>query len=122
MKWEAESQRTQQARLWYIQRISGMILGICVFIHLLIIFYAIRGGLTAVEILGRTQGNLMFAIFYEVFVLACFAHAPIGVANILREVCPTSSVTKIFPAALAILIIFLGSTAVFGVFTGGVAP
>ena len=32
------------------------------------IFYAIRGGLTAGEILGRTQGNWLFAIFYEIFV------------------------------------------------------
>ena len=57
------SQAVLQAKLWYAQRISAMILGICVSIHLIIIFYAIRGGLTAEEILGRTQGNLTFAIF-----------------------------------------------------------
>ena len=45
-----------QARLWYAQRISAMVLGLCVAIHLFIMFYAIRGGLTAGEILGRTQG------------------------------------------------------------------
>ncbi|MBJ7504081.1 MAG: hypothetical protein JHC68_08425, partial [Polynucleobacter sp.] len=64
----------RQAKLWYLQRISAMVLGICVAIHLAIIFYAIRGGLTAGEILGRTQGNWLFAIFYEIFVLACFIH------------------------------------------------
>jgi len=53
----------RQAKLWYLQRISAMVLGICVAIHLAIIFYAIRGGLTAGEILGRTQGNWLFAIF-----------------------------------------------------------
>jgi succinate dehydrogenase hydrophobic anchor subunit len=52
-----------QAKLWYAQRISAMVLGLCVAIHLLIIFYAIRGGLSAQEILGRTQGNIGFAIF-----------------------------------------------------------
>ena len=52
-----------QAKLWYAQRISAMILGICVAVHLIIIFYAIRGGLTAQEILGRTQGSVSFAIF-----------------------------------------------------------
>lgn len=52
-----------QAKLWYAQRISAMVLGVCVAIHLLIIFYAIRGGLSAQEILGRTQGNILFAIF-----------------------------------------------------------
>ena len=79
------NQGVLQAKLWYAQRISAMVLGICVAVHLVIIFYAIRGGLSAQEILGRTQGNLLFAVFYEIFVLACFVHAPIGMANILQE-------------------------------------
>jgi fumarate reductase subunit C len=108
-----------QAKLWYAQRISAMILGICVAIHLLIIFYAIRGGLSAQEILGRTQGNIAFAIFYEVFVLACFVHAPIGLANILQETFPNSGLAKPLSWMLALLILVLGSTAVIGVFTGG---
>ena len=57
------SQAVLQAKLWYAQRISAMVLGLCVSIHLIIIFYAIRGGLSAEEILGRTQGNIAFAIF-----------------------------------------------------------
>ena len=109
-----------QARLWYAQRISAMALGLCVAIHLFIMFYAIRGGLTAGEILGRTQGNWLFAIFYEVFVLACLVHAPIGVANILRENFPRSSWVSVLPWVLAALILILGTTAVIGVFTGGV--
>jgi fumarate reductase subunit C len=109
-----------QARLWYAQRISAMVLGLCVAIHLFIMFYAIRGGLTAGEILGRTQGNWLFAIFYEVFVLACFVHAPIGLANILRENFPRSSGLIVLPWVLAALILVLGPAAVIGVFTGGV--
>jgi fumarate reductase subunit C len=108
-----------QAKLWYAQRISAMVLGLCVAIHLVIIFYAIRGGLSAQEILGRTQGNILFAIFYEVFVLACFVHAPIGVANILQETLPTSGLSKSLAWILAVLILVLGTTAVIGVFTGG---
>ncbi|QWD63596.1 succinate dehydrogenase [Polynucleobacter sp. MWH-UH2A] len=109
-----------QAKLWYAQRISAMVLGICVAIHLLIIFYAIRGGLSAQEILGRTQGNIGLAIFYETFVLACFVHAPIGVANILQETFPNSGLAKPISTLLAILILVLGTVAVCGVFTGGV--
>lgn len=109
-----------QAKLWYAQRISAMVLGLCVAIHLLIMFYAIRGGLTAGEILGRTQGNWFFAFFYEVFVLACFVHAPIGLANILRENFPLSTGVRVLPWILAALILVLGTTAVIGVFTGGV--
>jgi len=108
-----------QAKLWYAQRISAMVLGLCVAIHLVIIFYAIRGGLSAQEILGRTQGNVLFAIFYEIFVLACFVHAPIGMANILQETFPKSGLARPIAWILALLILILGTTAVVGVFTGG---
>jgi fumarate reductase subunit C len=108
-----------QAKLWYAQRISAMVLGICVAIHLLIIFYAIRGGLSAQEILGRTQGNILFAIFYEVFVLACFVHAPIGLANILQETFPKAGIARPLSWILALMILILGTTAVVGVYTGG---
>lgn len=116
---QAMSTGVLQAKLWYAQRISAMVLGICVAIHLLIIFYAIRGGLSAQEILGRTQGNVLFAIFYEIFVLACFVHAPIGVANILQETFPKSELAKPLAWMLALLILVLGTAAVVGVFTGG---
>jgi fumarate reductase subunit C len=113
------SQAVLQAKLWYAQRISAMVLGLCVSIHLIIIFYAIRGGLSAEEILGRTQGNIAFAIFYEIFVLACFVHAPIGLANILEETFCKGFISKALSWILAALIIVLGTTAVIGVFTGG---
>jgi fumarate reductase subunit C len=113
------SQGVLQAKLWYAQRISAMVLGVCVAIHLLIIFYAIRGGISAQEILGRTQGNIAFALFYELFVLACFVHAPIGLANILQETFPKSGLAKPLSWVLAISIIVLGTSAVVGVYTGG---
>ncbi len=113
------SQGVLQAKLWYAQRISAMVLGICVAIHLVIIFYAIRGGLTAEEILGRTQGNILFAIFYEIFVLACFVHAPIGLANILEETFSKGFISRLLSWALAVMILVFGTTAVIGVYTGG---
>ncbi len=116
---QAVNQGVRQAKLWYAQRISAMLLGICVAIHLVIIFYAIRGGLNAQEILGRTQGNILFAFFYEIFVLACFVHAPIGIVNILQETFPSSAIAKPVASVLGLLILILGSAAVLGVYTGG---
>jgi len=60
-----------------------------------------------------------FALFYEIFVLACFVHAPIGVANILQEIFPKGRLALPLSLVLAILILLLGSAAVFGLFTGG---
>ena len=74
-----------QARRWYVQRISAMVLALCVMVHLAGMVYAVRGGLSAAEILGRTQGSIGFAVFYTVFVLACALHVPPGLMNIATE-------------------------------------
>jgi fumarate reductase subunit C len=74
-----------QARRWYWQRVSAMGLALCVVVHLAVIFYAVRGGLSASEILGRTQGNWSVGLFYAVFVVACAVHVPIGLARIAEE-------------------------------------
>jgi fumarate reductase subunit C len=69
--------------LWIAQRASAAILAVCVVVHLATLVYAVQGGLTAAEILGRTRGNTGWLAFYSIFVLAVSVHAPIG----LRAVC-----------------------------------
>ena len=73
------------AKRWYWQRISAMVLALCVFVHLGVIVYAVHGGLSAQHILARTRGNWGFGLFYTVFVVACAVHVPIGLATIARE-------------------------------------
>jgi fumarate reductase subunit C len=74
-----------QVLLWAAQRVSAAVLAVCVLVHLVTIVYAVRNGLTAAEILGRTQGNAAWAAFYGLFVLAVAVHAPIGLRNVLAE-------------------------------------
>ncbi len=74
-----------QVRLWFAQRLSAGVLAVCVVIHLITIFYAMRSGLSAAEILGRTRGNFVFAVFYFVFVVSAAVHAPIGLMRISQE-------------------------------------
>lgn len=74
-----------ETRLFVVQRMSAMILAPLVVAHLALILYAVRGGLTADEILARTHGSIGWALFYGVFVLAASVHAPIGVRNVLEE-------------------------------------
>ena len=71
--------------LFLAQRISAVVLAFAVAIHLATIVYAVRGGLTAAEVLGRTRGNGWFLAVYVVFVIAVAIHAPIGLRNIARE-------------------------------------
>ncbi len=77
-----------EARLYLLQRLSAMLLAPLVLAHLALIVYAVRGGLSAAEILSRTQGSLFWAMFYGLFVVAAAVHAPIGLRNVLREWTP----------------------------------
>ena len=54
-------------------------------VHLATMVYAVRGGLSAAEILGRTSGNVAWFAFYTVFVLAIAVHVPIGLRAVLHE-------------------------------------
>jgi fumarate reductase subunit C len=74
-----------QVLLWAAQRASAAVLAVCVLVHLITIIYAVRNGLTAAEILARTNGSVGWAIFYGLFVAAVAVHAPIGLRNVLAE-------------------------------------
>ena len=74
-----------QVLLWTAQRASAAVLAACVLVHLVTIVYAVRNGLTAAEILGRTSGSIGWAAFYALFVVAVSIHAPIGLRNVLAE-------------------------------------
>ena len=108
-----------EARLYLLQRLSAAIMAPLVVIHLLTIFYAIRGGLTAEEILARTQGFSLWSVFYAVFVLAVAIHAPLGLRKILIEWARLGRpiATKL-AVGLGVVVLLLGMRAVLAV-SGG---
>lgn len=104
--------------LFVAQRATAFVLALAVAVHLGTILYAVRGGLSAAEILARTHGNVGFALFYGVFVVAVAIHAPIGLRNILREWTSWRGRTLDLALALfAVLLLGLGLRAVFAVFS-----
>ena len=109
-----------QARRWYWQRISAIVLALCVLVHLAGMIWAVRGGLSAAEILARTQDNEAFAAFYAVFVLACAVHVPIGLMAIAREWWRWSlAMAAWFARIVTVAIIVLGLRAVWAVYAPG---
>ena len=92
-------------RLYLAQRISAMVMAPLVFIHLGVMIYAIQDGLSAEEILSRTQGSVFWTLFYGLFVAAASLHAAIGLRVIAHEV------IKLKGVALSIL-----TWGVFGLF------
>jgi fumarate reductase subunit C len=109
------SSRTQ-ARLWYWQRASAMVMAVCVVGHLAVMIYAVRGGLSAAEILGRTHGSRLFASLYTLLVLACAIHVPIGLVAIAEEWAGwRGSKVTIGAGLFGAVIAVMGMRAVYGV-------
>jgi fumarate reductase subunit C len=108
-----------QAKIWYAMRISSMVLAVCVLVHIVTVIYAVRGGLSAAEILGRTHGNWIFGAFYGVFVVACAVHVPLGLAAIAEEWLSLHERTVLVLAQIiGLVILLMGLRAVYGVVAG----
>ena len=77
--------RSREVLLWTAQRVTAVVLAVCVVVHLVTIVYAVRGGLSAAEILARTRGSIAWGTFYSVFVIAAAIHGAIGLRTIAAE-------------------------------------
>lgn len=71
--------------LYMAQRLSALVMAPFVIVHIGVMIYAIQGGLSAAEILGRTQGSAFWFAFYGLFVVAVSIHAAVGLRTILGE-------------------------------------
>lgn len=72
-------------RFYILQRATAALMVPLILIHIALIFYATRNGLSAAEILGRTRGSIAWGLYYGVFVTAAAVHAAIGVRSVAIE-------------------------------------
>jgi len=99
-----------------LQRLSALIMAPLTLGHLAVMIYAIQGGLTAAEILGRTHGSVLWFLFYGSFVLAVSVHAAIGLRVITSEILKLGeSSLDLLTWALALFFLFMGARAVMAV-------
>ena len=106
-----------QVLLWTAQRASAAVLALCVIVHLVTIIYAVRNGLSAAEILGRTRGNLAWAGFYALFVAAVAVHATIGLRSVIAETCNwRGRGLDVLVIAMGVALALWGFRAVYAVF------
>lgn len=106
---------TGRLELWLfaLQRLSAMVLAPLVLIHLVTMIYAVQGGLSASEILSRTQGNAAWAVLYGLFIVAVSVHGAIGLRTILREMTPVrGAAASVVAAVFCIGVLTLGYRAV----------
>jgi fumarate reductase subunit C len=103
-------------RLYVWQRLTAAIMAPLVLVHVVVIFYATRKGLSAADILARTRGSVTWALFYGAFVIAAAIHATIGVRNVLTEWSPLKDRgAGMLAGAFGALLFLLGARAVVAV-------
>lgn len=67
------------------QRITGALLALLLLVHLITIMVAVQGELSVSAIVGRVRGDIIWIMFYGIFILVAVIHAMIGLRNILAE-------------------------------------
>jgi fumarate reductase subunit C len=103
-------------RFYIWQRATAALMLPLVIVHIAVVFYASRRGMTAADILARTRGSLVWASLYGIFVVAAAIHASIGVRNVLTEWSPLRHRSAgIFAVAFGFLLLVLGLRAVAAV-------
>ncbi len=103
-------------KLYVLQRITALIMAPLVLVHIVLMIYAVQGGLSAAEILGRTQGSLLWTLFYGSFVLAVSIHAAIGLRVIVFETLKIKDTAlSLFTWITALALLYMGGRAVYAV-------
>lgn len=113
--------RTGEANMtplaYLLQRGTAFLMVPLIVTHLVVIIMAVQGGLTGEEILARTRGNALWAVFYATFVLAASIHAGIGLQSVLREWGGLTARASVIAGHIFMLFLLaLGLRAVLGVY------
>ena len=103
-------------RLYMAQRLSAMVMIPLTLGHIAVMIYAVQGGLSAAEILDRTEGSVVWFAYYGLFVIAVSLHASIGLRVIVHETLGIKGRgLEIFMWLTGLLLLAMGLRAVFAV-------
>ena len=108
-------------RLYFAQRLTALIMAPLTLGHLVVMIYAVQGGLSVAEILARTQGSVAWFLFYGGFVVAVAVHAAIGLRVVVFEWLGVRGIAlSVFSLVVLATLLLLGGRAVWAVtFAGG---
>ena len=102
--------------LYMLQRLTALLMAPLVIGHLAVMIYAVQGGLSVAEILGRTKGSLAWFAFYGTFVVAVSVHAAIGLRAVGHELLGLRGPTlSALTWGIAVVLFALGARALWAV-------
>jgi len=102
--------------LYMAQRITAVLMAPLIVGHIVLMIYAVQGGLSTEEILGRTQGSVVWFLYYGIFVLAVSIHGAIGIRTVLHEWGRVKgALLSVATVIVGLSLFVLGATAVWAV-------
>jgi succinate dehydrogenase subunit C len=108
-----------QSLAWALQRATAIALVPLVAVHIAVMVYAVRGGLSAAEILGRLRGSTGWLLLYGLLVTAAAIHAALGLRTVGIEWLRLGARTATLAAwAIGVGLFGLGWRAVLGLVLG----
>lgn len=103
-------------RLYMLQRLTALFMAPFVLVHIVVMIYAIQGGLSTGEILSRTQGSIFWFLFYASFVIAVSIHAAIGLRVLAHEMLGLKGFSlSVLTWGICLVFLFMGVRAVSAV-------
>ena len=109
-----------ESYLWVAQRLTAALLIVGAVIHMATNVYAVRGGLSAAEVVDRIHGNQVWLVFYLAFATTAAIHGPLGLRTILLEMTPIKACRiNVAMGGFAVIVLWLGWRAVLGLYNFG---
>ena len=103
-------------RLYMLQRVTALIMAPLTLGHIAVMIFAVQGGLSTAEILGRTQGSLVWLLFYGSFAISVSIHGAIGLRVIAHEMLGLKGrALGVFTWGTCLILLILGARAVAAV-------
>ncbi len=96
-----------EAWLYILQRLSALVMVPLVVVHLVVIIIAVQNGLSAQEILARTQASSAWPLLYGLFMAAAALHGAIGLRAVVRESLPRHRVLSDMAALIFVAVVLL---------------
>ena len=106
--------------LYMLQRLSAFLMIPFVIVHIVLMIYAIEGGLSADEVLGRTRGSIFWFFYYSIFVFLVSLHGSLGLRIVLSELLDfTSRALTSLTIFVFLFLLLLGFFSVYAVTATG---
>lgn len=74
-----------ELRLFFVQRLSALLLAALGLLHLGVVVFALRRGVSAAAILERTGSSPLWPVFYGVFAVVAATHVALGLRTLVNE-------------------------------------